>query len=66
MLRVKKGFLAMMMSVFMLGACAAQTNEPSSGNESNEPSVTQNTDGDTVQVGILHSLSGTMAISEVS
>jgi len=63
-LRVKKGFLAMVMSVFMLCACAAQTNESSSGNESNESSVT--TEGDAVQVGILHSLSGTMAISEVS
>lgn len=66
MLRVEKGFLAMMISVFMLGACAAQTSEPSSENNSNEPATTSSTEGDTVQVGILHSLSGTMAISEVS
>ncbi|MBU7593419.1 urea ABC transporter substrate-binding protein [Metabacillus halosaccharovorans] len=62
---MKKGFLAMMMSVFMLGACAAQTGEPSSGNETSD-TATASTESDTVQVGILHSLSGTMAISEVS
>ncbi|WP_226526549.1 urea ABC transporter substrate-binding protein [Metabacillus niabensis] len=63
---MKKGFLAMMMSVFMLGACAAQTSEPSSGNGTSDSSATVSTESDTVQVGILHSLSGTMAISEVS
>ncbi len=63
MLKVKKGFLAMIMAVFMLGACAAQTSEPSSENGSSNSSATNS---DTVQVGILHSLSGTMAISEVS
>ncbi|MCM3440917.1 urea ABC transporter substrate-binding protein [Metabacillus halosaccharovorans] len=63
---MKKGFLAIMMSVFMLGACAAQTSEPSSGNETSDSSATVSTESDTVQVGILHSLSGTMAISEVS
>ncbi len=66
MLKMKKGFLAMMMSVFMLGACAAQTSEPSSGNGTSDSSATVSTESDTVQVGILHSLSGTMAISEVS
>ncbi len=66
MLKMKKGFLAIMMSVFMLGACAAQTSEPSSGNETSDSSATVSTESDTVQVGILHSLSGTMAISEVS
>jgi urea transport system substrate-binding protein len=60
---VKKGFLALTMSVFMLGACSAQTSEPSSETGSNPSSSTE---GDSVQVGILHSLSGTMAISEVS
>ncbi|WP_078433522.1 urea ABC transporter substrate-binding protein [Metabacillus halosaccharovorans] len=63
---MNKGFLAMMMSVFMLGACAAQTSEPSSGNQTSDSSATVSTESDTVQVGILHSLSGTMAISEVS
>ncbi len=66
MLKMNKGFLAMMMSVFMLGACAAQTSEPSSGNQTSDSSATVSTESDTVQVGILHSLSGTMAISEVS
>ena len=66
MLRIKKGFLAMILSVFMLGACAAQTSEPSTENESSDSTATASTDGDSVQVGILHSLSGTMAISEVS
>ncbi|WP_175640114.1 urea ABC transporter substrate-binding protein [Metabacillus schmidteae] len=56
----------MIMSVFMLGACAAQTSNPTSENESSNSSATTSTDSDTVQVGILHSLSGTMAISEVS
>lgn len=65
-LKMKKGFLAMMMSVFMLGACATQTSEPSSGNDTSDSSATVSTESDTVQVGILHSLSGTMAISEVS
>ncbi len=65
-LKVKKGILAMIMSVFMLGACAAQTSNPTSENESSNSSATTSTDSDTVQVGILHSLSGTMAISEVS
>ncbi|MCV9888231.1 urea ABC transporter substrate-binding protein [Metabacillus halosaccharovorans] len=63
---MKKGFLAIMMSVFMLGACAAQSSEPSSGNKTSDSSATVSTEIDTVQVGILHSLSGTMAISEVS
>ncbi|PMC39785.1 urea ABC transporter substrate-binding protein [Bacillus sp. UMB0899] len=56
----------MIMSVLMLGACAAQTSNPTSENESSNSSATTSTDSDTVQVGILHSLSGTMAISEVS
>jgi len=50
----------------MLGACAAQSSEPSSGNKTSDSSATVSTESDTVQVGILHSLSGTMAISEVS
>lgn len=62
---VKKGFLALTMSVFMLGACAAQTSEPSSETGSNS-NTSSSAEGDSVQVGILHSLSGTMAISEVS
>ncbi len=66
MLKTKKGFLAIILSVFMLGACAAQTSQSSTESESKEPSSTTSTEGDTIQVGILHSLSGTMAISEVS
>lgn len=62
---MKKGFLTLIMSVLMLGACAAQTNKTVSENGS-DSNTASSSEGDAVQVGILHSLSGTMAISEVS
>lgn len=62
-MKVKKGFLALLMSVLFLGACSAQTDEASQETTSD---VGSGNEGDKVQVGILHSLSGTMAISEVS
>ncbi|WP_110926598.1 urea ABC transporter substrate-binding protein [Bacillus massiliglaciei] len=49
------------MAVLMLSACSQKQSETTS-----EVSSKEKADGDTVQVGILHSLSGTMAISEVS
>ncbi|MGM0874126.1 MAG: urea ABC transporter substrate-binding protein [Bacillota bacterium] len=62
-MKVRKGFIALFLSVLMLGACAAQTSDPAPETDSaSGPSSSE----DTVQVGILHSLSGTMAISEVS
>nr|WP_243459624.1 urea ABC transporter substrate-binding protein [Metabacillus bambusae] len=50
--------------VLFLGACSSQTNKPAQRTTSDSSSGT--VEGDTVSVGILHSLSGTMAISEVS
>jgi urea transport system substrate-binding protein len=52
------------MMVFFIGACSSQTND--SAQETTSDSSSGNVEGDTVPVGILHSLSGTMAISEVS
>lgn len=64
-MKVKKRFLALMMSTMvMLGACASQTSEPEATTTGSDTKAT--VEGDTVEVGILHSLSGTMAISEVS
>ncbi|MBM7604549.1 urea transport system substrate-binding protein [Metabacillus crassostreae] len=64
-MKVKKRFLALMMStIVMLGACSSQTSEPEATTTGSDTKAT--VDGDTVEVGILHSLSGTMAISEVS
>jgi urea transport system substrate-binding protein len=61
---MRKGFLVLLMMVFFLGACSSQTNKPAQETTSDSSSGT--VEGDTVFVGILHSLSGTMAISEVS
>ncbi|OAS82831.1 MULTISPECIES: urea ABC transporter substrate-binding protein [Metabacillus] len=61
---MRKGFLVSLMMVFFLGACSSQTNKPAQETTSDSSSGT--VEGDTVSVGILHSLSGTMAISEVS
>ncbi|HXI15960.1 MAG TPA: transporter substrate-binding protein, partial [Chloroflexota bacterium] len=44
----------------LLAACGPESGPASSGGASSAPS------GDTIKVGILHSLSGTMAISETS
>jgi urea transport system substrate-binding protein len=61
---VKKGLFSLLMVVLLLSACSTNTEETNS-----KPSAGSNSNGsgnDTVEVGILHSLSGTMAISEVS
>jgi urea transport system substrate-binding protein len=63
-MKVRKGSIALILSVLMLGACAAKTSDPAPETES--ASGASSSSEDTVQVGILHSLSGTMAISEVS
>ncbi|MFC0272816.1 urea ABC transporter substrate-binding protein [Metabacillus herbersteinensis] len=63
-MKLKRGFLALLVVVVLLGACSAQTNAPAK--ETGSDTSSSSSDGDTVQVGILHSLSGTMAISEVS
>lgn len=62
---VKKLIFTLLVSLFFLGACSSGTSEDASeqGNSSNKEGSAE---GDVVKVGILHSLSGTMAISEVS
>jgi urea transport system substrate-binding protein len=62
-MKVRKQFLALMV-VLLLGACSAKTNEPVQ--ETTTDTSLSSSEGDSVKVGILHSLSGTMAISEVS
>jgi urea transport system substrate-binding protein len=63
-MKIRKGWLLVLMSFMLLAACSSKSNETSS--ESNAEKSSMKVDGDTVKVGILHSLSGTMAISEVS
>ncbi len=63
---MKKGFLVLFMMVLMLAACSSQTSEPGQESSSGSSSSGSESSGDTIKVGILHSLSGTMAISEVS
>lgn len=62
---VRKLIFTLLVSLFLLGACSSGTSEDASeqGNSSNKE---DSAEGDVVKVGILHSLSGTMAISEVS
>lgn len=52
----------------LLSGCSNSSETASSGETSAETSATTTSasDGDTIKVGILHSLSGTMAISETS
>lgn len=53
----------------MLAGCSSQTTEPAapeSTTDSTSTDTEQTSNEETVKVGILHSLSGTMAISEVS
>lgn len=65
-MKLKKGFVALVMMVLLLAACSSQTSEPKPEQGSGNASEGTGSDGDTVKVGILQSLSGTMAISEVS
>jgi len=47
-------------------ACGSKTDDATSDSEPADTSAQPGVSGDTIKVGILHSLSGTMAISEVS
>ncbi|WP_132002064.1 urea ABC transporter substrate-binding protein [Mesobacillus foraminis] len=60
----KKGLLAIVVMSMLLAACSSQIETATEGTESASKAAVS--DGDSVKVGILHSLSGTMAISEVS
>jgi urea transport system substrate-binding protein len=62
-MKIRKYFFAIMMLSLLLTACSSQTSEPDAETKSETGTETE---GDTVKVGVLHSLSGTMAISEVS
>jgi len=55
--------LLMLVLAMVLAACGTSKDEPAS---TTEGGTTAAAGGDTIKVGILHSLSGTMAISEVS
>ncbi len=64
---MKKKWLALGLSISiaasaLLGGCGSS----SGSGDSSSPSSSAQAAGDTIKVGILHSLSGTMAISEVS
>lgn len=63
-MKFRKGWLFILMAFMLLAACSPKSNETSS--ESGSEKNTMKVEGDAVKVGILHSLSGTMAISEVS
>ncbi len=54
--------VAIALLAVITAACGAKTGETTAAGGAEEPGVS----GDTIKVGILHSLSGTMAISEVS
>lgn len=60
-----KGFVMALSASLVLAACG-DNNKESSGSSSSAPASSAAASGDTVKVGILHSLSGTMAISEVT
>ena len=58
----KRLWLSTLMVLMLLGAACGQKTD--GGSESSGSTSTE--DGDTIKVGLLHSLSGTMAISEVT
>ena len=64
--RSRAWVLLVLVLALVAGACGDKADDtagtPGSGSSSESPGVS----GDTIKVGILHSLSGTMAISEVS
>ncbi len=59
--KLKKLWLATLMVLAMLGAACGQK-----AGDTSATGGTSTDDGDTIKVGLLHSLSGTMAISEVT
>lgn len=58
----KRLWLSTFMVLMLLGAACGQKTDSGSGSSGS----TSTEDGDTIKVGLLHSLSGTMAISEVT
>lgn len=72
------GCLLLLLTMMLTAACASQEEGAAENNEDNAVSNNEGTElnqgadeeggdeGDTIKVGVLHSLSGTMAISEVS
>lgn len=64
MMKLKWVALLLYAFVFVLSGCAASSAVDEVKEKPKETSASET--GDTVKVGILHSLSGTMAISEVS
>lgn len=62
--RIQAVFLLVLIMVLMTGCTAPKKVSEASGGA--KQTVDVDTSGDSVKVGILHSLSGTMAISEVS
>lgn len=60
-------FISMLLVfILMLSACVGSNSSNTTNETETNTSEKKETDGDTVKVGLLHSLSGTMAISEVS
>ena len=57
--------LLLLVVALLAGACGDKAGE-SGGSSTESGGSSQGASGDTIKVGILHSLSGTMAISEVS
>lgn len=64
-----KALPVLLLSMLLIAGCATSpgnTTSKSEGQGSDQSGSTTSSSGDTIKVGILHSLSGTMAISEVS
>jgi urea transport system substrate-binding protein len=55
----------LLLGTLIMAACGAADPAPTTGSTSGQP-TTAASSGETIKVGILHSLSGTMAISEVT
>ncbi|MCA1691678.1 MAG: urea ABC transporter substrate-binding protein [Actinobacteria bacterium] len=65
-LRSKVPVLLVVVLALVAGACGDKADEAGTGTEGASTGAQPGVSGDTIKVGILHSLSGTMAISEVS
>lgn len=60
------GVLLLSLALFAAGCAADKKESAQTSSSSSESNSSSSSSGDTIKVGILHSLSGTMAISEVS
>jgi urea transport system substrate-binding protein len=58
--------VALLAATALLAACGSKVGDESGSSASAAPAASIDTSGDTVKVGLLNSLSGTMAISEVT